>query len=178
MCACAGMLSALMRKIYIASLAVLLLGAFLLVYPLHALVFSAGDRLVFFRAVVPGDTFLLGYLHSVEKSDVWDRFHVDPEYRIVLTETMFQGQGAGLPAGLDANEYLTRDGRWFRIAGMRRVVPSLNWSVEAGWHNRLRFGNEQEQDISSRVGDAVVHIRVEKINIFKWLAYYLTVSVF
>ena len=163
-----------MRKTLIASLAVLALGALLSAYTLPVLVFSAGNDPVFLRVVRPDDTFLLGYLHSVEKTDVWDRFRIDSEYQIVLTETMFQGQGAGLPTSLSNNERLTREGKWFRITGMRRFVPSLYWRVEARWHNRVRFNNEQEQDFSSRLGDAVVHIRVEKMNVLTWLVYHLT----
>ncbi|MBW2146904.1 MAG: DUF1850 domain-containing protein [Deltaproteobacteria bacterium] len=163
-----------MRKSIFAILVLLVLGIAVAGYPLNVLVLSNNDEIISLQVVKPNDTFLLGYFHSVALSDVWERFVIDADYRIVLTETMFQGQGAGLPSSLSDGEKLTRDGRWFRITGMRRIVPSLYWRVETRWHNRFRFNNEQEQDISSCVGDSLVLIRVQQMNVPAFLIHYLT----
>jgi len=142
--------------------------------PLRALVFQNAHETLSLRVVKPGDTFSLGYRHSVARSDVWDHFRIDSAYRMVLTETQFQGQGAGLPGGEAKQEKLVRDGRWFRLTGMERVVPVLFWRVDAKWNNRLRFKDEKEQNLSARAGNSLVRIQVRKINSWEWLAYRLT----
>ena len=60
-------------------------------------------------------------------------------------------------------ETLIREGDWFRLTGMNRVVPAIDWRVGAEWHNRFRFGSEPEIDLSARIGDRLVHVRVEKM---------------
>jgi len=154
-------------------LVLVICGTLVAIYPLRALVLSTEDKIISLQIVKPNDTFLLGYLHSVELSDVWDRFLIDSDYRIVLTETMFQGQGAGLPSSLSGNERLTRDGKWFRITGMKRIVPLIHWRVGAKWHNRFRYLDKEEKDVSKMVGDALVLIKVRKMSMLSWLGYYL-----
>jgi hypothetical protein len=132
-------------------------------YPLSVLLLTSGEQVLTLRIVRPGDTFLLGFLHSVARSDIWDRFTIDPQYRIVLIETKFQGQGTGIPYGAAEGETLIREGNWFRLTGMNRVLPAIDWRVQAEWHNRFRFGNEPEIDFSAKIGNRLVHLRVEKM---------------
>jgi hypothetical protein len=161
-----------MRKGVILLSGILALGAFLLLYPIWVLICTKNDQVIFLRVVKPGDTFQLAYLHSVAWSDVRDFFRIDAEYRLVLTETLFQGQGAGLPYNLGKGEELHREGDWFHIKGMRRVVPSIFWRVQSQWHDRFRFGNEPELNISAQVEEGLVHIQVQKVNIAAWLGMY------
>jgi len=140
------------------------LGAFLFFYPLQVLTLTKDDRILFFKRVNPGDTFQLAFLHSIALSEVRDFFLIDSKYRIVLTETRFQGQGTGLPYNITNGEQLHREGDWFRITGMRRPLSSIPWRVQSQWRNRFRFGNDSESDLSARIGDALVHIQVEKMN--------------
>ena len=149
---------------------ILVAGAlFLSLIPVHVLRLSEKDRPILTRIVRPGAFFELGYLHSVERNDVWDRFTIDGGYRIVLIETRFQGQAAGFPAGLAEGERLTRDGPWFRISGMNREMPAIHWRVQAEWQNRFSFENEKEKNLSSVLGDSLILIRVEKTNFLIWL---------
>jgi hypothetical protein len=158
-----------MRKSIIFFLLLLLgLGFLVSQHSFWVLSLGSGDRILWFRAVEPGDSFQLRYLHSIALSDVWEIFRIDPEYRIVLTETRFQGQGAGLPYNLAPGERLTREGRWFRISGMKRVVPSISWTVQKEWRDRFRFKEEPEINFSSLVGDALIRIQVKKINLIQW----------
>jgi len=132
------------------------------------------NTIIFLRVVKPKDTFLLKYLHSVALSDVWERFVIDKDYEFVLTETRFQGQGAGLPTSLSGNDKLTREGDWFNITGMRRVVPLIYWRVQAKWNNRLYFRNEPEMNLSRLLGDTLIRVEVEKMKSVSWL-YHRTV---
>lgn len=132
---------------------------------------ATGEKILWLRAVEPGDSFQLGYLHSIALSDVWEIFQIDPDHRIVLTETRFQGQGAGLPYHLAPGERLSREGRWFRISGMKRVVPSISWRVQKEWRDRFRFQEEPEIDFSSLVGDGLILLRVQKMSLLDWFRF-------
>jgi hypothetical protein len=138
-------------------------------YPLPVLLLTGGDEVIARRIVRTGDTFLLGFLHSIARSDIWDRFTIDPQYRIVLIETKFQGQGTGIPYGAAEGETLVREGNWFCLTGMKRVVPAIDWRVGAEWHNRFRFEDEPEIDLSAKIGDRLVQVRVEKMMAIAWL---------
>jgi hypothetical protein len=87
----------------------------------------------------------------------------------VLIETRFQGQGTGLPSNLAPGEELHREGDWFRISGMRRVIPAISWRIQSQWRNRFRFGNDSDQDLSAKIGDALILIRIQKMSAFSFL---------
>jgi hypothetical protein len=133
------------------------------------LLLGDGDRVVTLRIVRPGDTFLLGFLHSIARSDIWDRFAIDPQYRLVLVETRFQGQGTGIPYGTAEGETLIREGDWFRLTGRQQVIPDIYWRVGSKWRNRFRFGSEPEINLSALIGDRLLHVRVEKMPAIVWL---------
>jgi hypothetical protein len=152
-------------------------GIVVFLYPLMVLSLETQGNVFFRRMVRPGDTFQLGYLHSVAKSDVWDTFQVDPQGRILLLESRFQGQAYGLPGGPAGEEQWTREGDWFRITGIRRVVPSIDWRIQSEWKDRFRFRDEPEVDLSSRMGDGLVRIRVERERFIDWLGFCLRRSV-
>lgn len=162
-----------MRKGIIAFFLLLCLGFFLALYPIWVLSLTSANKIIFLKVIQPGDTFHLGYLHSIVLSDVWDSFFIDSEHRIVLIETRFQGQGAGLPYGVSPGEQWVREGDWFRITGMRRVVPSIDWRIQAEWKNRFRFQNAPEVDVSAQVGNGLIHIQTEKVRLIYWLGFYL-----
>ncbi len=144
------------------------LGFFASQYSFWVLSLGSANKIFWLRTVEPGDFFQLKYLHSIALSDVWEIFQIDPEHRIVLTETRFQGQGAGLPYRLAPGERLSREGRWFRISGMKRVVPSISWRVQKEWRDRFRFQEEPEIDFSSLVGDGLILVRVQKMSLLEW----------
>lgn len=162
-----------MRKGIIVFFLLLGLGALFTLYPIWVLSFSSANKIIFLKVIQPGDTFHLGYLHSIVLSDVWDSFFIDSEHRIVLIETRFQGQGAGLPYGVSPGEQWVREGDWFRITGIRRVVPSIDWRIQAEWKNRFRFQNAPEVDVSAQVGNGLIHIQTEKVRLIYWLGFYL-----
>jgi len=162
-----------MRKGLAIFFPLLIVGIVLFVYPLMVLSLEAQGKVFFRRMVRPGDTFQLGYLHSVAKSDVWDTFQVDSQGRILLVETRFQGQAYGLPGGPAGQEQWTREGDWFRITGIRRVVPSIDWRIQSEWKDRFRFRDEPEMDVSSQMGDGLIRIQVEQVRLIVWLGFNL-----
>jgi len=154
------------------------LGAFLFLHSIWVLTLTKNDQIIFLRRAKPGDTFQLAYLHSIALSDVRDFFLIDSEYRIVLSETRFQGQGTGLPYNIAKGEQLHREGDWFRITGLQRVVPCVFWRVQSQWHDRFRFGNEPELNISAQMGDGLVQIQVQKLNLAAWLGMHFHDKIF
>jgi len=52
---------------------------------------------------------------------------------------------------------------------MHRVLPSIHWRVQSPWRNRFRFGSDPELDFSARIGDALIHIQVQKMNPVSYL---------
>jgi hypothetical protein len=162
------------KRILIAGIGLIILGTFLSAYPLHLLVLEKDKNWVAGKIVHPGDTFSLVYLHSVSLSDVREIFRIDREYRIILTETKFQGQGAGLPSTALPDERWLYEGNWFHIIGMKRIVSSpFFWRVDSQWKSRFQFGRENEQAIASQVGDGLIKIRIQKSNLLAWLLYRL-----
>jgi len=166
-----------MRKILAIFLPLIIGGTVIALYPLTVLSLDAQGKVLLRRIVRPGDTFQLGYLHSVAKSDVWDTFQINSQGQILLLETRFQGQAYGLPGGPGGQEQWVREGDWFRITGIRRVVPSIEWRIQPEWKDRFRFGNEPEVDVSARLGNGLIHIQVEKVRLIDWLGFYLRPSI-
>ncbi len=162
-----------MRKILVISLFLATAGIFVAAYPLTVLSLETQGKVLYARIVRDGATFQLGYLHSVAKSDVWDTFRVDSRGRIVLLESRFQGQAYGLPAGPAGHEQWAREGDWFRLTGMDRVVPSIDWRIQPEWKDRFRFQDEPEIDVSARLGNGLIHIQVKKMRLAAWLGFYL-----
>jgi len=139
---------------------------------LPVLVLEKKGETIFLRHIKPGDTFFLGYKHSVAKSDVWEEFLINENYQITLIQTMFQGQGAGLPYTVTENEKLTRAGDWFKITGMKRDVPIINWRVDAQWQSRFRFDQEKIIPVASLIGDGLVQIKISQKKLIEWLGYF------
>lgn len=78
----------------------------------HVLVVTdeSGDKVIT-APVSPGDTVVLEYTHSVEKTTVRDVYAVRPG-GLVMTEMEFQSYGAGLPATAPIN--ITERGTFVR----------------------------------------------------------------
>lgn len=163
-----------MKKSVGAIVAILVVGGILAAsYPIEALTLSVDKKIIFLHIVQPNDTFLLKYLHSIELSDVWERFVIGSDGDLVLKETQFKGQGAGLPSSLSPGEKFSRQGDWLMITNMNRRIPRLYWRIQKPWNDRFRFGNEEEIDMSKKVGDALVLIQVEQIRLMNWIGYNL-----
>jgi hypothetical protein len=166
--------SSVRKRIFIAGIGLIILGTFLSACPLHLLILEKNDNWAVIKVVQPGDTFSLVYLHSVSLNDVREIFRIDREYRIILTETKFQGQGAGLPSAALPYERWLYEGNWFHIIGMKRIVPSpFFWRVDSQWKSRFQFGGENEQYISWQVGDGLIKIQIQKSNLLEWLLHRL-----
>jgi len=141
---------------------------FIPVYTLDLRPFSDGE-IIFKQKVQPGDKFTLKYIHSVALTPVWEIFIIDKDYQIILIETDFLDHGAGLPySAFDQEIFVEEEGR-FKIKNMHRVIPTpIYYRIGAVSENIFNFKNKKI-DLSSSVGDKLLTIEIDKINLFNYL---------
>ncbi len=149
-------------------LAILAGGAAL--YPLHALVidnYRAGKP-VFARLVSPGETFLLGFMHSVEHCPVHDRLQIGADYGMLVVETEFATSRTGLPYAAFGDEVYHREADRFRITNMNRPVAEIFQWVNRHYDNTLQFGDGAPIRLDSLAGDTLLRLRIQKISALTW----------
>lgn len=81
--------------------------------------------------VVPlsrGGEFTIKYIHSVDRLPIYERFIVDDEYNLLLSEVGFIALGAGMA---DSGGKLVYDGQWTLIKDMDRELPSFYLRVSS-----------------------------------------------
>lgn len=146
-------------KRHLAALSAALLILWLL--PVRVLVIEErpGGRILFARAVSPGETFSLTYSHSVEKCLVEDHYTIREDHRLALKETVFGSSNTGLPAVLGRGEILVRGEKGYRIVGMERVFTGVELWVNRAYGNTLVLGGSPHP-LASGAGDRLVRLRV------------------
>jgi hypothetical protein len=124
--------------------AVILIAATVALQPVHALQIAVvkQEKLVYLQRVAPGDRFSTGYIHSVERSPVWEYFCIDPDYRIILRETTFKSSNVGLPYAAFGDEVFHSETDGFRITNMNRMISRLLIWADRSYKNRLQFRGE------------------------------------
>lgn len=71
-----------------------------------------------------GQTITLGYIHSVDRSPVYEVFRIDKEKGLVLEETYFRVFGAGM-GHWSGHGALEQDGEWTRIRKINRPIGAF-----------------------------------------------------
>lgn len=136
-------------------------------WPLHLLGLREAQtgRWVFAQMVYPGDTFGLGYTHSVKHKPVWDFYSIDAHYQIIQNKTIFPGSGFGLPSETHGDEThaVLSDGNEC-ISGMQRRIPSLLLRVERAYDNTFTFKETQSLNLSQILGDGLMEMRIHRSN--------------
>ena len=141
---------------------------FIPVYTLDLRPFSDGE-IIFKQKVQPGDKFTLKYTHSVALTPVWEIFTIDKDYQIILIETDFLDHGAGLPySAFDQEIFVEEEGR-FKIKNMHRVIPAPIYYRIGAVRENIFYFKDKEIDLSSSVGDKLLTIEIDKINLFNYL---------
>jgi len=127
------------------------------------------DKIVFLHIVHPGAKFATKYIHSVEKSPVWEYFVVDGQFRIVLYETTFVSCNTGLPCVILGNEEFCHEGDRFRISRMNRILPVLLLWVHDRYDNTLYIGESQYLSLPSLSGNTLLRITIEKMKLIEFI---------
>ncbi len=119
------------------------------------------NKTIWCRTVSPGQTFALGYRHSVELSMVWDFFLIDGDYRLMLYETHFDSSNAGLPSVISEGEKLILEPDRIRITNRKIVFFSLQLWVNKNSLNTMEI-NSIRLSLPDLAGDQLVQIRLAK----------------
>lgn len=104
---------------------------------------DSGEALLAYR-VQPGDRFTVGYIHSVNKSLVEDRFVITGEYLIMVEATSFVAYGAGIPEP-EEGQTLTITDDAVVISGIDRITDPYRLFV--GVTADHRFSMEGDEPI-------------------------------
>ena len=139
-------------------------------WPLHGLVIEnyRSRNPVYVRLVSPGETFSLGFMHSVEHCPVYDRLKIDADYAMVVVETGFASSRTGLPYAAFGDEVFHREGNGFRITNMHRNVPEIFQWVNHRYDNTLQFGTDPPMRLDSLAGDTLLHLHIQKFSALAW----------
>lgn len=89
----------------------------------------------------PGQKFSFMYIHSVQKTPVFEVYTVDAKGRVILLETKVQSSGYGLPAPRQGENYRIQDG-YLEVRDMNRLVDRLLIRVNFVRLMELRFGSK------------------------------------
>ena len=135
-----------------------------LTVPVHVLVLTdvPSNAIPFHHAIYPGDTFTSVYTHSLELTPVWEYFRIGDEYEIVLTDTLYESTGAGLPIPLYGQDKFTKDGSQFHIFDINRRLPPIYLRVNVKYNNVFLFNEQTRLNLSESVGNSVVRIETRR----------------
>jgi hypothetical protein len=93
----------------------------------------------FSREVSPGDRFTLKYVHSVQKTPVYEIYSIDERGAVVLQETRVKSLGYGLPAPTPKDHYLL-EREFLVIRDMNRRIGTLLIRISFHQPMELSFG--------------------------------------
>jgi len=74
--------------------------------------------------IVPQRKFTLSYIHSVQKTPVYEVFEIAEDNRLILIETTFSSLGVGLPYTQENGYFRNEQGK-FKLTGLNREFTSI-----------------------------------------------------
>jgi hypothetical protein len=111
--------------------------------------------------VLPGKTFDLSWIHSVELTEWRETFAIDPSGRISLAASEFASAGAGLPGMPNGGEIVRLTDGKMRLTGSRLVLDDLEVHLSDLSHHYLRT-EDRLIDLNAIFGEGTISIRAEK----------------
>ncbi|MBN2332459.1 MAG: DUF1850 domain-containing protein [Deltaproteobacteria bacterium] len=109
--------------------------------------FSQG-RIIAALAVKPGETFVIRYIHSVDKKPIFERFRLDPDIGLVLEKTWFTMFGAGL-GHWEGHGHLTQSGGWITIDNIEYPVGNFILRIGSPGVDHTIIYREKEINLSA-----------------------------
>ncbi|RLB73222.1 MAG: hypothetical protein DRH03_03525 [Deltaproteobacteria bacterium] len=85
--------------------------------------FSTGKEILSLK-VTPGDKFTIRYIHSVDKTPIFEEFRIDREKGLVLEKTWFKMFGAGL-GHWPGHGDLSQNSEWITIDNIEQPLGSF-----------------------------------------------------
>ena len=119
-----------------------LLGLWLLASQPCLFVKADGQRVAMVRAQV-GVPFSIRFIHSVQKTPVWENLAVDESGQgLVLHSTKYQSFGVGLPF-LEQEGHFRQEGDFYIMDDMERHFPRLTLRTGVGTQLTLFLGGQE-----------------------------------
>ena len=98
---------------------------------------KAGGQRVAVVPAAPGTSFTIHFIHSVQKTPVWENLAVAPDgSSFVLHSTRYQSFGVGLP-------FLEQEGDYYIMDDMERHFPRLTLRTGVGTKLTLTLGGRR-----------------------------------
>lgn len=114
------------------------------------------------------NTFTIKYIHSVERTPVWETYSVESG-EIILKETIFQSFGAGLPSTSPYDFDIVEDG--FRLYNIDQKMTNLIYRTGAVRANHeLIIGDKIYPFIDFSKPTEGVQFEAQKMSIISFLA--------
>ena len=108
--------------------------------------FSTGREIAVFD-VKAGDKFTIRYIHSVDKTPVFEEFRLDREKGLVLEKTWFTMFGAGL-GHWPGHGDLSQDAEWITIDNIEQPLGSFILRIGSLSVGHTIIYREQETNLS------------------------------
>lgn len=86
---------------------------------------NATQKILWSHAVSQGDTFIIRYTHSVDRTEVDEVIRVG-EKKLIIDSTVFESFGAGLPSTIQKGQKIRRERGKIIIDHMNQPVPRID----------------------------------------------------
>lgn len=107
--------------------------------------------------LVPEKKFTLSFIHSVEKTPVYEVFQITEDNKLILVETTFSSLGVGLPYTEDNGEFKNEQGK-FKLTGLNREFTSITMRVSPIPKHTITVGEKTYSLLSFVASDDLVKI--------------------
>jgi hypothetical protein len=120
---------------------------------------SSNKNLMSFK-LKEGEVFQIKFKHSVALTDVTEWYRIESG-KIVLFETDFYDQCAGLPTEPYGDEKLILDGGIFKLINLKREFSEIIYGINYQCNYRLLIKN-REINLSQKFGDKILIIKIRR----------------
>ncbi|HHX23787.1 MAG TPA: DUF1850 domain-containing protein [Thermoanaerobacterales bacterium] len=106
---------------------------------------------------IPQKKFTLSYIHSVQKTPVYEVFEIDEDNKLILKETTFSSLGVGLPFTEENGVFRNEQGK-FKLTGLNREFTSIAIRVSPIPKHTIIIGENTHPLLSIVAPDDLVKI--------------------
>lgn len=116
---------------------------------------------VLFFPLAGEKNFSIYYIHSVQKTPVWENFTVEKNDNLLLASTEYQSLGVGTPFLPSEGKLIERQGR-FILTGLNRSFKEIDIGASPIPGHILIYKNKKYKLNDYFAPDALVRIRVDR----------------
>jgi hypothetical protein len=128
------------------------------------------NRVVYQIPMEIGNQFKLIYIHSIHRTPVEERYHINAKRQIVVDAVVFDTYGVGMPSSLEGDETLRLENGKMVMDNMNRVVGAFDLRIGQVIANHTLYVKDKIIPLSqiSTPGSAV-RFEVDRLNLFSYL---------